>query len=173
MYLLLQCGHTTATVLLLSDPSQSVTENYVVDRRDPLRNRARPIRPATASRLSPRSNCGKARKRENTQPPALVAGFSLPSLAIRAGFYPRSQTETVLFCTPLQIVSANRPRSIRTFNVCRSAQRRPPLRPLRLSCAAKTKQVGNVCSFEPNSFLAPFTISYEWNPRHSPLGENT
>jgi hypothetical protein len=28
MYLLLQCGHA-GTVVLLSDPSQSVTENYL------------------------------------------------------------------------------------------------------------------------------------------------
>jgi hypothetical protein len=29
-----------------------------------------------------------------------------------------------------------------------------------------------VCSIEQNSLLASFTISYEWNPRHSRLGEN-
>jgi hypothetical protein len=63
-----------------------------------------PIRPATASRLSPRSNCGKARKREITQPPALVARSSLTSLAIRARFYAESPPETVLFCTLLQIL---------------------------------------------------------------------
>jgi hypothetical protein len=57
----------------------------------------------------------------------------------------------------------------------RAAAPRPPLSPrpsLRLTCATKTKQIGNVYSIEQNSFLSPFTISYEWNPRHSPSGEN-
>ena len=42
----------------------------------------------------------------------------------------------------------------------------------RCTAATKSQQIGNVCSIEQNSSLPPFTISYEWNPRHSPLGEN-
>jgi len=124
-----------------------------------------PIRSATASRLSPRSNCGKARKGESTQPPALVAKFSPPSLAIRAGFYVRSRAETVLFCTLLQIASANLPPAIRALIVRCSTERRPP--PLRPSCAANTKQDGNVCQIEQFPFFLAFTISYEWKPYHS------
>ena len=50
----------------------------------------------------------------------------------------------------------------------RTAPVSSPRAPLRPSCAAKTKQIGNVFSIEQNSFLAPFTISYEWRPHHSP-----
>jgi hypothetical protein len=64
-----------------------------------------PLRPIPLRDRTLPSICGKARKREITRPPALVAGSSLPSLAIRARFYVWSQTETVLFCTLLQIFS--------------------------------------------------------------------
>lgn len=134
-------------------------------------NRAYSIAPPTASRLFPRSNCGIARKKEITQPPALVAGSSLPSLAIRPRFYALCHTETVSFCTLLQVSSSD-PRNPRD-SLARASSSRPVSRPFpHRTAATKSQQIGNVCSIEQNSSLPPFTISYEWNPRHSPLGEN-
>src|SRR5580658_6181548 len=51
MYLLLQCGHTTGTALLLSAPSQSVTENYV--RRPPGLNAESRLPVSAGHRISP------------------------------------------------------------------------------------------------------------------------
>src|SRR5579863_1740834 len=48
-----------------------------------------------------------AGKEEITRPPALVAGSSLPTLAIRPLFYASLQVETVLFCTLSQVIPEN------------------------------------------------------------------
>jgi hypothetical protein len=83
-------------------------------------------------------------KERKYPPPALVAGSSLPSLAIRPRFYALCLRETVPFCTIPQILFFH-PRNPRHRFTLRSTLIAAPHPPLRPCCAANTKQIGNVC----------------------------
>jgi hypothetical protein len=53
-----------------------------------------------------------------------------------------------------------------------AAQRQPPCVLSASICTKKAKRIADVCVSEQNLFRAPPIIGLEWNPRHSPLGEN-
>jgi hypothetical protein len=147
--LLLQCGHTTGTVLLLRVPFQPLTEHHSSNLGTrceiALAYFARPTHLA-----DPRVQLEGWREREKVPSPQpwLQGALSL-FLAIRLRFYGSGHTRTVLFCTFPQIFSITLRNTLHPFTLCLapSSASRPPLSPrpsLRPTCATKTKQIVNV-----------------------------